>query len=169
MELGATLCTPREPRCLLCPVASLCPTAQRGLQASIPAPKKKKQYEEVTEAALVLRRADGRVLVRRCQPGERWAGLWDFPRCAVDDERAEAMLLDHVQTTTGLRIPRCQVLGRWKHGVTRFRITLLAFAADLLGNARGRAGEDLQWVDAATLRELPLSTTGRRISERLTV
>src|SRR6188768_3339922 len=79
MELGATICTPRSPACLLCPVSALCPTRKAGLQEEIPAAKKPKDFQDVTEAAIVLRRRDGRVLLRLHKPGERWAGLWDFP------------------------------------------------------------------------------------------
>ena len=82
MELGSGMCTPRQPRCLLCPVADLCPTRAAGLQAVIPASPRKLRYEDVHETAVVVRRR-GRVLLRRCAEGERWAGLWDFPRFQV--------------------------------------------------------------------------------------
>src|SRR5690606_35944840 len=79
MELGALVCTPREPACLLCPLHTLCPTHKTGRTASIPSPKQKTKYEDLTEAAIVVRSRSGKILVRRCLPGERWAGLWDFP------------------------------------------------------------------------------------------
>src|SRR5688572_10138399 len=65
MELGSEICTPRAPACERCPVAKLCPTFALGLQAIIPAPKRRTQYEEVTEAAVVISRGS-KVLVRQC-------------------------------------------------------------------------------------------------------
>jgi A/G-specific adenine glycosylase len=160
MELGATLCTPREPSCLLCPVARLCPTRERGLQEKIPAPKKKKVYEEVTEAAVVLRRADGSILLRRCEPGERWAGLWDFPRVAVSSPEEIAT---RVQALINAPVELGQRLATLKHGVTRFRITLEVYEGKCQGRLRPTNGSP-QWVARTALAELALSTTGRKIA-----
>ena len=79
MELGSLVCTPRDPACGECPVAKFCPTFASGLQDDVPVKKEKTVYEDVNEAAVVVRKGT-RVLLRRCGAGERWAGLWDFPR-----------------------------------------------------------------------------------------
>jgi A/G-specific adenine glycosylase len=163
MELGATVCTPREPACLLCPVQSLCPTRKAGLQAKIPAPKKKTQYEEVHEAAVVLRRRDGAVFVRRCPPGERWAGLWDFPRVAAQKPRD---IIAAVESLIQVRCELGECITTLKHGVTRFRITLDVYSGRL-GKQRLATGEDRQWIAIARLDDLPLSVTGRKIARLL--
>jgi A/G-specific adenine glycosylase len=160
MELGATICTPREPACLLCPVARLCPTRDRGLQDKIPAPKKKKVYEEVTEAAVVLRRADGSVLLRRCEPGERWAGLWDFPRVVAAAPEAIATAIADL---IGAKVEIGEQLTTLKHGVTRFRITLKVYEGKCIGRL-GSPGGSRQWVQRAALADFALSTTGRKIA-----
>ena len=79
MELGSTICRPRAPACDACPLAVLCPTQAHGWQQEIPRAKRRPDYEQVHETAVVVRRR-GKVLLRRCGPDERWAGLWDFPR-----------------------------------------------------------------------------------------
>ncbi len=89
MELGSEICTPRGPRCDRCPVRDLCPTFRLGLQDEIPLPKRKTRYEDRHEAAVIVRRGD-RVVLRRCGPDERWAGLWDFPRRAQSRGGAKA-------------------------------------------------------------------------------
>ena len=82
MEVGSLICTPREPRCDVCPLGRLCPTRRLGLQDTIPRSHPKSKIEELREAAVIL--VDrGRVLLRRCGDAERWAGLWDFPRFAI--------------------------------------------------------------------------------------
>ena len=165
MELGSEICTPKAPRCDCCPLASLCPTRRLGLQEEIPAAKRPMQYEEVTEAAVVIRRGD-RVLLRQCQPGERWAGLWDFPRFAVP-AGLNGQLPRHIElqarNLTGLGIGQLEKLATLKHGVTRFRITLEVFTAVA---ARSR-GENSTWVRPADLADYPLSTTGRKIARML--
>lgn len=164
MELGASLCTPRDPSCLLCPVSSLCPTNKAGLQAQIPSPKQKMQYEEVTEAAVVLRNRAGEVLVRRCQPGERWAGLWDFPRTTFTNVK---QLTSAVQQLTNVRFQLGESMTTLKHGVTRFRITLLVYSAKYTAGRLVDDPEQIRWLPSEELSALPLSVTGRKIADLL--
>ena len=83
MELGSEVCQPRQPRCAVCPVASLCRAFAAGLQSRIPPPRRKAARKAVREAAVVVRRR-GRVLLLQRPEGGRWAGLWDFPRFPFD-------------------------------------------------------------------------------------
>lgn len=170
MELGSEICTPRSPKCEQCPVARLCATRELGLQEAIPGPKKRPVFEEVTYVAVVVRRGE-EVLVRRCQPGERWAGLWDFVRFTVSDAAGEASaeLTRQVQTLTGLSVRMGSQFATLKHGVTRFKITLKCFEAVLADRRRAKAeeAEGLRWVTVDQLSELPLSTTGRKIARLL--
>src|SRR5205823_1006079 len=145
-------------------------THRLGLQDSIPVAAPKTRYEDAHEAAVVVRRK-GQVLVRRCQPGERWAGLWDFPRFALTARRGTALrqqLAAKVQELTGIVIEPGRRLATLKHGVTRFRITLVCHEAQFISAAsRARRGA-LRWLAPEELAELPLSTTGRKISKLLT-
>lgn len=166
MELGAIICTPREPRCGECPVAALCPTRELGLQGVVPAPARKTQYEDLLEAAVIVWRK-GKVLIRRCQSGERWAGLWDFPRFAISNRRG-AMLRQElgakVRELTGVAVEPGKRLATLKHGVTRFRITLACHEAEFLSAVKPLNKADLQWLTPTELAGVPLSTTGRKIS-----
>lgn len=165
MELGSEICTPKSPLCDCCPLARLCPTRKLGLQAEIPAAKKPKQYEDVIEAAVVIRRGS-KVLLRQCQKGERWAGLWDFPRFAVPPN-LNGQLPRHIERETrtlmGIKIDRLEPLATLKHGVTRFRITLEVFTA-AAASSRPKNG---LWVTPGELADYPLSTTGRQIARLL--
>jgi A/G-specific adenine glycosylase len=168
MELGSLVCTPKSPACEHCPVLSLCPTYCAGLQNEIPRAKERKKYEEVREAAVVLRRR-GKVLLRQCQSGERWAGLWDFPRVAVpaaDGHSRQSQIEARVQQQIGHAIQLGRLLTTLKHGVTRFRITLDCYdAACVARGARRRMRDNVRWIAPAELPELPLSTTGRKLAE----
>lgn len=167
MELGSEICTPRQPACDRCPVAKLCPTFERGLQEEIPAQTRKMKYEDRREAAVVVWRA-GRVLLRQCGSDERWAGLWDFPRFLVRSERGAELrreLKKSVFDLTGVKARVGQRLMTIKHGVTRFRITLICHQAEY--QAEEAESADLRWISPGELHEYPLSVTGRQISERL--
>jgi A/G-specific adenine glycosylase len=165
MELGSEVCTPRLPACDRCPLVGFCPTHKLRLQAEIPAAKRPKQYEEITEAAVVIRRGN-KILLRKCQRGERWAGLWDFPRFGVRRDLNGQLRRDVERETraiTGIAIDQLAKLATLKHGVTRFRITLEVFEATTAAN-RSRSGS---WVRLADLGNYPLSTTGRKIAQLL--
>ena len=166
MELGSMVCLPRAPRCDECPVAAFCRTRALGLQAEIPRPKAKRPVERSFEAAVIVRRGDRVLLIRR-PPGRRWAGLWDFPRFAIhgrepDDVRGE--LIAGVRQQAGVAIEPGDRLLTIRHGVTRFRITLDCFEATYLSGSDGKSIPDcLCWLAPDEMETYPLSTTGRKI------
>jgi A/G-specific adenine glycosylase len=170
MELGSLVCTPKSPACRECPALSLCPTFARNLQSEIPRAKAKTEYTDLHEVAVVIRRRE-KILVRRCGPGERWAGLWDFPRIALSsphDVDRSAQVEAKVCALTGVAIELGELLTTIKHGVTRYRITLSCHAAKIVGPKRRVAsGEQQRWIDIGELSGLPLSTTGRKLAQVL--
>lgn len=167
MELGSLVCRASEPGCSDCPLGRLCVANALGAQGEIPRAKVQKKWIPLREAAVVVRK-NGRVLVRQCAAGERWAGLWDFPRFAIDSHgpsfpREE--IVANVTAQTGVRCEPRSLLKTIKHGVTRYRITLECYeAAYLGGQARGRNGSVVRWTALTALRDLPLSTTGRKLA-----
>jgi len=126
----------------------------------------------VTELAVIVRRGE-KVLLRHCQPGERWAGLWDFPRFAVANGQMngqlERSIIAGTRQLTGLNVEPGDKLTTIKHGVTRFRITLHCYAAELeqKGMSSKTTSKSVRWVPIALLADYPLSSTGRRISRLL--
>jgi A/G-specific adenine glycosylase len=165
MELGSLVCTPTNPNCDECPLAGVCRARAAGLQQMIPQAKAKQTYTELREAAVIIRR-NGRVLMRECGPNERWAGLWDFPRFALDAEGplfAGDEIINKVRAQTNVTCVPGSLLKTIKHGVTRFRITLDCYEAKFVV---GRATSS-RWVSPEALAELPLSTTGRTLARLL--
>jgi A/G-specific adenine glycosylase len=167
MELGSLVCTPTAPRCGACPVVGHCAAFERGLQHRIPAVAKPQATTDVREAAVIVRR-NGAVLMRQCGAGERWAGLWDFPRFAVE---AEGPLFVHeelaakVAAQTGLAVAPNGLLHTLRHGVTRFRITLDCYEAKAVGGRlRSTAERPVKWQRLGDIDALPLSTTGRKLA-----
>jgi A/G-specific adenine glycosylase len=166
MELGSEICTFKAPACDCCPVRAFCQARQLGVVHDIPRPAKRMNYEEVTEVAVIVRDR-GRVLLRQCQPGERWAGLWDYPRFAVNGHGtlAEQIAL-RTRELVGINVVAGEQLATLKHGVTRFRITLRCHAA-ARQSPSGRISPTARWVALADLDGYPLCTTGRQISRLL--
>jgi A/G-specific adenine glycosylase len=146
---------------------SLCPTYRDGLQEVVPPVRRKPNFEDVREAALVVRRRRQVLLLRRGDAG-RWAGLWDFPRFAIQAAEGDALdreLADKLRELTGVTARPRERLTTLRHGVTRFRITLDCHLADYISASRQPPeGAELRWVSPGDFEHYPLSTTGRKIS-----
>jgi A/G-specific adenine glycosylase len=167
MELGSEVCHARSPDCGRCPAAGLCRAQLLGLQHEIPRPKPRLQFEEVSEAAVLVRRR-GQVLLIRWPEGRRWAGLWDFPRFALSSARARDVhreLVENVRRLTGVTISPGEHRKTLRHGVTRFRITLNCYEAEYVAqNGEGAEIMVQKWVRPAELEHYPLSSTGRKLA-----
>jgi len=172
MDLGSLLCTPKSPKCHECPLATFCETARNGLQEEIPSPKTKALPEHRTEVALLVRKR-GKTLLVRSPEGERWGGLWDFPRAESEAEEAaewtlvtDMVLRERLAELTGRKLLPGRLICSLKHSVTKYRITLLFCE----GMDAGRAGKPLcetRWATVAELQELPLNSTARKLVLRL--
>ena len=124
------------------------------------------KYEDRKEAAVVIRNR-GRVLLRKCQQGERWAGLWDFPRFHLTTQsggRQRKELKRHLDELTGEPIQIGDKLTSMRHGVTRFRIELDCYEAEF-ETRPPRISAPLKWVAPSQLHSYPLSVTGRKIAK----
>jgi A/G-specific adenine glycosylase len=170
MELGALVCTSSAPRCEECPLEAVCAARAAGIEKAIPCGGSKPATIKIREAAIAVRK-NGRVLLRQCGHDERWTGLWDFPRFAIEAEGplfAREEIVKKVHDLTGVRCSPGPLLQTIKHGVTRYRITLDCYAAKFIGGRiKSPAERSLAWVTMTQLAAYPLCTTGRRISELL--
>ncbi len=170
IELGATICKPESPACPTCPVKTACAAFTQGIQHLVPRPAVRPEMTDVTETAVVVMRGQQRLLIRRA-PGERWGGLWDFPRFSINshgnpaaDTRAIAEI---VFDRLGVQIGTGKLLAVLRHTVTRYRITLRCYVANQVGGELADSLGVARWVTPAELDDLPLSTTGRKIARLL--
>lgn len=167
MELGSQVCLPRAPLCEECPVERLCPTRAAGLQDVIPRAKRKGPATEVQHLLLVVRRG-AKVLLRRGNEGERWAGLWDFPRFELDELASPR---DHgamIAREVGFPVTIGEAFATLRHTVTRFRITLECRHARVASRSKTASpGREQRWFALNELDALPLNTTGRKVAKLL--
>jgi A/G-specific adenine glycosylase len=142
MELGATVCTPRAPGCLVCPVVKLCAT--RGeLPAAAKAQRKKKRE---VHYALSLRDGGGRggevFLAQRARDASLMAGMWELPELVNGDGASSPLFtLRHSITVTdySVRVWRAavesHVRGKWIPGGQLRRVALTGLARKILRKA----------------------------------
>jgi A/G-specific adenine glycosylase len=142
MELGATLCLPRNPRCLICPVRLQCSAYAAGRTSQVPVKlKRHKELRESLSVAVVFR--DSRVLMRqRSQDAARMAGFWELP--ATGDLRG----LDNVRYC----------------GTFRHTIVHTVFEVEVCTGTLKRAPKGASWIDAEH-HAMPVTTISRKALE----
>jgi A/G-specific adenine glycosylase len=129
MELGATVCTPRAPRCGECPLGRDCRARSLGVQEQIPDKRTKRAFVNMRLAAAVLLDPQRRTLLVRPKDGQGdglFSRMWQFPAVPAV-KGAETVLRRHLRDTLGIEAARCLALSPARHTVTFRRITLLPF------------------------------------------
>ncbi len=168
MDLGATVCLPRKPRCSACPLADLCRARAAGVQEARPVLKPKKETPHYLVTAAVVRR-NGKVLLAQRPPGGLLGGLWEFPGGKVGEGEALADgLRREIREELGVGIRVGEAFGVYRHAYTHFRITLHAFLCELTdGEPRPLAAADLAWAALEALENYPMGKVDRQIARRL--
>jgi A/G-specific adenine glycosylase len=176
MELGATLCTPQSPQCLLCPVTQFCRARKLGLADSLPARRKKRATENITLAAAVLLDPRGRTLLLpppTLSKGKRAheevsvlvSKLWHFPTIAVRTDAAEELQahLSEIMPAAMAKQPlHLEPLQTAHHAVTYRAITLRPFRVPVAQLPRVTGAKTIPLSDVVTPSSLAISNLTRK-------
>jgi A/G-specific adenine glycosylase len=160
MELGALICTPREPRCSVCPITKLCSARKRGLVNEIPnlgerAPATRRRF-----LACVIER-EGLVLVRQRPEAVVNAHLWEFPNVEVPTCLPAPRRRARIEAELGCALESMAPLTTVKHAITRYRVTLEAMRGELNGASPcTTAGK---WIPLGKLEKLAFTSAHRRV------
>lgn len=119
MDLGAMICTPRQPRCQACPLTEGCVAHFQRRQTDFPAPKPRKELPVRMIRMLLARRENGEVLLERRPPVGIWGGLWSFPECPL-----EVSVADWCQEQLGLIVSVEPAWGIVRHSFSHFRLDI---------------------------------------------
>jgi A/G-specific adenine glycosylase len=142
MDLGATICTPRRPRCVLCPWRTGCAAASSGLQETLPAPTEKPDRPSRYGVAFWLMGPDGGVLLRRRPEKGLLGGMVEIPSTPW---RAEPWSLTEAVRLAPAEAVWSPLPGTVQHGFTHFRLELAILAgegtADGIWSRTDRLGE----------------------------
>jgi A/G-specific adenine glycosylase len=173
MELGATVCTPREPSCLICPLAADCRARALGLQNELPKKAPKRPTLEVSEAAVIVSRPDGTVLILRRAPRGLWAGFWEFPTLhqggadpagrSLGAERQD--LPDALRRLTGIEARVGRPVRTLRFGVTKYRVSLSVHLGEYLAGepVLGPNHDAAAWERPEALEAYTFGSAQRRI------
>lgn len=162
MDLGALICLPKNPRCLVCPLMKTCKARQLGIQDQRPVLKPKKETPHYVHAAAVILRR-GRVLLAKRPSKGLLGGMWEFPNARVNGDPARE-LTKALQTAARLKVKRKEALGLVRHAYSHFSVTVHAFRADLVSMSKN---ENFKWVRVGELEDYPMGGIDRQIARQL--
>jgi A/G-specific adenine glycosylase len=140
MELGATICIPRQPRCAECPISGYCEARLRGTQSQLPVKLGRQPPVRLEKAILIVERR-GKFLVRQRPPdASKLASFWEFP----DVEELP-------------RAQRGKSFGEFRHSITNHNYRVTVLEGSVVRSPRGFC-----WLSIAELAERPLTTATRK-------
>lgn len=144
MDLGATICTPKAPACVLCPWAEPCVARRRGDPEAFPVKAPKREGLLRRGAAFVAVRADGAVLVRTRPPEGLLGGMTEVPTTVWSHDFDEHSALHHVPRFGASRSNWRRVPGVVTHVFTHFPLELAVFVAAVTDGLEAPAGT--RWI-----------------------
>jgi A/G-specific adenine glycosylase len=159
MELGATVCTPRAPRCGKCPWANRCRAHTLGTAEDYPRRRPRRAAVEVVSFVAVAADRNGRFLFRRRPQGAHNAGLWELPSTGLlspdgaDADRELSALARELERRWKVQ----SALARVRHSITHHRITAVAHA---VSDPDGGGAGPVAWLspETATARGVTAAT-----------
>ena len=143
MELGATVCSPRKPLCVICPVRSFCAATE---PESLPRKRARQKIENKTESHFLALK-EGRILLQQ-NLGKRWQGLWSLPALAPNSKSSEPV---------DLNLPLLSL----SYPITRFLVRLNVYACE--PPAILSIGQE--WHKLDSLESIPMPSPHRRAAE----
>ncbi len=166
MELGALVCTPKNPKCADCPVSEFCAARAQNRQNELPVKTPKKPPTLLFDICALARNERGEVLLRRRpdEAGVWWRGMWELPRTTRADDETPATSCGRLGAELGIRWQMRGLFGSLKHGVTRFQIELQCFRVEV---ESAELNENLRWFTPAEALELALPSTMKTLIKRV--
>jgi A/G-specific adenine glycosylase len=160
MELGATVCIPRAPKCLVCPVAKHCEALAGGVQEKLPRPKKRSETPLLRRDVICVMH-QGKWLIEQRPAKGRWASMWQFVTVEANGKKPRA------REAVGSNVKGLKRVGLVTHALTHRRYEFVVYACERCGSSRAKANEGRVWVKLEELGKYPLPRPHLKVAEML--
>jgi len=160
MDLGATICVRRNPRCDACPVKGPCVARRTARTEEIPAPRPRKPLPQKEVTWLILRREGEILLEKRPAPGI-WGGLWSFPEAPAKD------VAGFCRSNLGCEIDNERKLESLEHGFTHFRLHIQPLLCNVSKTTRSAPAPGRLWIDIADAAGAAVPAPVKKLLARL--
>ncbi len=157
MELGAMVCVPGEPACLVCPWAKSCIGNRAGIAAELPKRAAKKATVDVTFHTALVRRGETFLLVRRAE-GSLLSGMWELP--TTDDA---ASLSARIAEAAGTSVSLDPAPSRsFRHTITHRKITVHVHETEIDAEEVRESAGGVAWIRPSDLRDFGVSSMTKK-------
>ena len=157
MDLGATICIPKNPKCLSCPVSEMCKGFYSGDATKYPIRNKKSKVPEVDVAIASIMEGEKILLVQRPK-NTMLEGLWELPGGKVEkNETIEQACLRELNEETGMNIKIERKIGIVKHVYSHLKVVLHIFSATIK-NKPNKGSRKQTWANILNVNKLPIPT-----------
>jgi A/G-specific adenine glycosylase len=157
MDLGADVCLPRDPRCVLCPVSADCVARNDDRIAQLPGRKARRAVRRRRIAMLVVVRGREVLLEKRASSGI-WGGLWSLPEAGADEAPATALERDW-----GLLAAEAQPLAPFEHAFTHFTLEVAPWRIRLARGSRLAEGKPAMWLPLSEVKAAALPSPVKKM------
>lgn len=166
MELGATVCLPQNPRCLLCPVKAFCSAQAQGTQHERPVKAAKKATPHFNIGVGVIWK-DGQILIQQRPAEGLLGGLWEFPGGKREpDETIEETVSREIREEVAIEVQIRELITTVKHAYSHFKITLHAYHCDYVsGTPNPTACQAWRWVNPDELSQYAFPKANKTVLE----
>ncbi len=162
MDLGSMICLPKNPRCLFCPLMTICKARENGTQESRPVMKPKKQIPTYVHAVAVIVER-GRVLLSQRPADGLLGGMWEFPNARVDGD-PDRELVKALRGATRLKVRKKEAMQVVQHAYSHFRVIVHPFKCVKVEIPKEK---NLKWVKLKDLEDYPMGKVDRQIARKL--
>lgn len=168
MEMGACVCTPKQPACPQCPLITICLAYQNGTTHVIPVKLAKKTTPHYQVTAAVIWQENQVLLAKRPANG-LLAGMWEFPGGKLnEDESHSDGLQREIREELGADIRVGESVGTFQHAYTHFKVTLHAYHCELKGaQPQALEAQEIRWVTTDKLLSFPMGKIDRMIARKI--
>ncbi|MBI3895372.1 MAG: A/G-specific adenine glycosylase [Acidobacteria bacterium] len=157
MELGATVCAPRQPQCSVCPLRKYCKAYSRDQMDRYPPTHSKVSTKLRSFLAVHIRDGQGKCLLARRPPEENWmGGFWELPMWELDNKETNTRARHNRKDGIILR----EFLGRLRHRITTNQIEVAFYQGYL---ARPPISPQEKWVSLDQIERMPITTITRKV------
>lgn len=165
MELGALICTPKSPACLLCPMRELCKGFEQGRQHELPVKLGKTKVRKAKMAAGILTGEDGRFLIHKRPSEGLLANMWEFPNTEYVGENKNAetdALKGYMDENIGVEVVLEEKAGYIEHVFSHLKWEINIWQGKLLEDTE-ELPQDWKWVTADELDQYPFPVSHQKI------
>src|SRR4051812_38943367 len=161
MDLGATLCLPRKPLCLLCPVNDDCIARREDRVGELPG-RKVRPVAPRRRIAMLVVVSRGEVLLEKRPARGIWGGLWSLPETAVEAKPADAL-----RTEWGLEASIIEPLAPFEHAFTHFTLEVTPWRIEPRRASALSESKPATWLPLADLAGAALPSPVRKLLQTL--